>query len=217
MSVAFLCSAIVLVSPDASPLQPVTRNAYRVIHMSRVSRCVLPGVLCLLGGAMAGCGGGATAYSQPTPALADFSLALSVSSLSIAQSGSSSVSFSVQPQNGFSGSVQVVLNGVPADVTSTPASPFSVATGNSTSVVLAARRLRLREISSFPHEEPPALSRMPPTSLLWCKAQRSLGFLAPLTKERTPPLRRTIRSASRIITISRMIPPTSAYSLPTAP
>jgi len=88
----------------------------------------------------ASCGGGSSSVIQPPPPPpADFSLNLSSNSISIAQgAASSAVNVSVNPVNGFSGAVQVSLNALPAGVTSNPASPFSVAAGASTSVVLGA-------------------------------------------------------------------------------
>jgi DNA-binding beta-propeller fold protein YncE len=69
----------------------------------------------------------------------DFSLSLSTNSISISQGGTSSaVSVSINPSNGFTGNVKVTLSGIPAGVTSNPASPFDVAAGASTSVVFGA-------------------------------------------------------------------------------
>src|SRR2546425_13169325 len=85
-----------------------------------------------------GCGG---SYSSPPPPppVADFTLSLSSSSISIAQGATSSaVNVLVNSVNGFSGAVQVTLNALPAGVTSNPASPFSVAAGASTPVVFGA-------------------------------------------------------------------------------
>ena len=45
---------------------------------------------------------------------------------------------SVTPINGFTGSVQVTLNGVPAGVLSNPMSPFSIPAGSSTPVLFSA-------------------------------------------------------------------------------
>jgi hypothetical protein len=53
------------------------------------------------------------------------------------QQGSSSApaSVSVTGLNGFSRSVEITLSGVPAGVTSNPASPFSVGPGQAVSVI----------------------------------------------------------------------------------
>src|SRR5277367_3687979 len=81
-----------------------------------------------------GCGGGAGSFvAPPAP---DFLLAVSPGSVSVAQgSSSSAVIVMVTAENGFSGSVQVTLSGIPAGVTSNPASPFTVAAGAQTPVI----------------------------------------------------------------------------------
>ncbi|PYV65965.1 MAG: hypothetical protein DMG97_30835, partial [Acidobacteria bacterium] len=71
--------------------------------------------------------------------MADFTLALSSNSISIAQGATSpSVNVSVNAENGFAGAVQVTLSALPVGVTSNPQSPFSVAAGSSTSVIFGA-------------------------------------------------------------------------------
>jgi IPT/TIG domain-containing protein len=88
---------------------------------------------------LGGCGGGGGGGTQPPPSQPDFSIALSTATVSIAQGSSSApVSVSVTGLNGFSGNVQVTLAGVPAGVTSNPASPFSVSTGLPVSVIIGA-------------------------------------------------------------------------------
>ena len=80
-----------------------------------------------------GCGGGST---QPS---GDFSIAVSPGTVNLAQGAQSSpVTVSVTAVNGFSGSVTVTITGLPAGVTSSPASPFTVAAGASTSVTFSA-------------------------------------------------------------------------------
>jgi len=74
--------------------------------------------------------GGAAAVVQQPQAAADFSVAVSSSAVSIWQGGvSAPVSFSIIPHNGFSANVQVRFAGLPAGVTSIPASPFTTASG----------------------------------------------------------------------------------------
>ena len=86
----------------------------------------------------AGCGGGSSSAPPPPPA-PDFSLSLSANSISVAQGGTSSaVNVSVTGNNGFTGTAQVTLSGIPSGVTSNPASPFSVVAGGSTAVVFGA-------------------------------------------------------------------------------
>src|SRR5277367_685215 len=84
-----------------------------------------------------GCGGGAGSFvAPPAP---DFLLAVSPGAVSVAQgSSSSAVNVMVTAENGFSGSVQVTLTGIPAGVTANPASPFTVAAGAQTSIIFGA-------------------------------------------------------------------------------
>jgi IPT/TIG domain len=88
---------------------------------------------------LGGCGGGGGGGTQPPPSQPDFAIGFSTATVSIAPGGSSApVSVSVTGLNGFSGSVQVTLSGVPAGVTSNPASPFSVSAGQPVSVIIGA-------------------------------------------------------------------------------
>src|SRR5262249_6199112 len=89
---------------------------------------------------MAGCGGGSSPQSvQQPPATADFSLAFSTNTVNVSQgSTSQGVTLSVTAQNGFTGSVQIVLSGIPASVTSDPLSPFSLAAGSTATVLFSA-------------------------------------------------------------------------------
>ena len=90
----------------------------------------------------AGCGSGAgpSANVQPPPApSSDFSITLSSTSLSVAQGGTSApITVSVTGQNGFAGTVQITLAGVPSGVVSNPSSPFNIASGTNAAVVLGA-------------------------------------------------------------------------------
>jgi len=96
-------------------------------------------VFALIVGCSAGCGGGSPQVSPPPPPIADFLLSLSANTLTVAQGATSSaLSISVTGQNGFTGTVQVVLSGIPAGVTASPASPFSIAAGASTNVLFSA-------------------------------------------------------------------------------
>lgn len=112
--------------------QGPAETAFCVVRRARTILEILLLLLC------AGCGGGSSSAPPPPPPAPDFSLTLSANSISIAQGGTSSaVSVSVGT-NGFAGSVQVTLGGIPSGVTSNPASPFSVAAGGSTAVVFGA-------------------------------------------------------------------------------
>ena len=106
--------------------------------MGRLRDRVLLLEFLVLVSACAGCGGGSS-VTQPPPPPPDFSLSFSASAISISQGGTSSaVSVSVSPSNGFTGSVQVMLSGLPVGVTSNPASPFDVAAGANLPVVFGA-------------------------------------------------------------------------------
>lgn len=95
-------------------------------------------VIFMVAGICAGCGGGATSVVQQ-PQAADFSVAVSASAVSISQGGvSAPVSFSIIPHDGFTGSAQLTFAGLPAGVSSNPVSPFTITTGNDTSVDFGA-------------------------------------------------------------------------------
>ena len=67
----------------------------------------------------------------------NFSIALSPSAITTnAGMSNSSVTVSILGENGFSGSVALALSGLPAGVTTSPASPFNVAAGSSQIVTL---------------------------------------------------------------------------------
>jgi len=106
----------------------------RYRHGVPLAILLLPALVC------AGCGSTSSGPPPPPPPPApDFTLTLSSSSISIAQGAASpAVNVSVNPVNGFSGSVQVTLNTLPAGVTSNPTSPFSVTAGASTPVIFGA-------------------------------------------------------------------------------
>ena len=105
--------------------------------MGRLLGCVTVLAVPLLA-VCVGCGGGSS-VTQPPPPPADFSMSFSVNSISISQGGTSSaVNVSINPSNGFTGTTQVTLSGLPAGVTSNPTSPFAVAAGASVSVVFGA-------------------------------------------------------------------------------
>jgi hypothetical protein len=87
-----------------------------------------------------GCGGGTSSIAPPPPPpQPDFSIAFSPTSVNVQQGTTSlPVSISVSAQNGFTGTVQVTLDGSANGVTSNPASTFGVAAGSSTSVLFTA-------------------------------------------------------------------------------
>jgi hypothetical protein len=99
----------------------------------------------LLNAAFASCGGGGSSSSSssapppPPPPARDFSITVSSSAINLQQGATTSaLSISVNGQNGFAGSVQVTLSGLPGGVQTNPSSPFSLAANNSAPVVLGA-------------------------------------------------------------------------------
>src|SRR5579863_8244001 len=94
--------------------------------------------LALLFLALSGCGGGSYSIQPPPPPppQPDFSIGFSQNSIIVLQGATSqAVNLSVSPLNGFTGSVQVTLSGLPSGVVSSPASPFSISAGSSTPVL----------------------------------------------------------------------------------
>jgi hypothetical protein len=109
--------------------------------MGPLKRCVPDAALALLLLTLYGCGGGSSSIQPPPPPppQPDFSIGFSQNSVNLEQGATSSpVSLSVDPLNGFTGSVQVTLTGLPAGVVSNPASPFSVAAGSNTPILFSA-------------------------------------------------------------------------------
>ena len=94
----------------------------------------------LLPAATVGCGGGGSSGSLPTPPPAqDFSISVSSNAINLQQATTSSaLSVSVKGQNGFTGSVQVTLSGLPGGVQTNPSGAFSLAANSSAPVVLGA-------------------------------------------------------------------------------
>jgi hypothetical protein len=111
--------------------------------MGRLGKSVPNLLLALLLPAFFGCGGRSSGTQipppLPPPPQPDFSIGFSQSSVNVQQgSTSSSVSLSVNALNGFTGTVQVTISGLPPGVVSNPASPFGVAAGSSTAVLFSA-------------------------------------------------------------------------------
>jgi hypothetical protein len=91
--------------------------------------------LAMIASVVGGCGGGVTA--PPPPPAADFTISASPAELTQQAGGTSApVGISVGGLNGFSGSVNVSLSGLPPGATSTPASPFAVAAGGTQNLTL---------------------------------------------------------------------------------
>jgi DNA-binding beta-propeller fold protein YncE len=109
--------------------------------MARLRRGGPDALLALLLLTLAGCGGGASSIQPPPPPppQPDFSIGFSQNSVTLQQGATSpSISLSVNPLNGFSGTVNVTLSGLPAGVLSNPQSPFSIAAGASTPILFSA-------------------------------------------------------------------------------
>jgi len=90
---------------------------------------------------LSGCGGGSYSIQPPPPPppQSDFSIGFSQNSVNVLQGATSqAVNLSVNPLNGFTGSVQVTLSGLPSGVVSSPASPFSIPVGSSAPVLFSA-------------------------------------------------------------------------------
>jgi hypothetical protein len=86
---------------------------------------------------LTGCTSGGS--SNPGPGPQDFNVNVSSNSASVVQGATSApISVTVAVLNGFSGSVSISLSGIPAGVTSSPASPFNVAAGTTQSVTFSA-------------------------------------------------------------------------------
>ena len=86
-----------------------------------------------------GCGGGGGGGTQTPLLQPDFAIAFSTAAIRLSQGNASApLTVSVSGLNGFSGSVQVGLSGIPSGVTTAPVSPFSIAAGQSVSVIFGA-------------------------------------------------------------------------------
>jgi IPT/TIG domain-containing protein len=109
--------------------------------LRRSPHAVLQASLAFLLFVCAGCGGGSSSsnvQSRLSPS-ADFAISLSPTSLSLSQATSSLITVSVATQNGFSGSVQLTLSGLPSGVATNPADSFSVAVGANVPIVVGAK------------------------------------------------------------------------------
>ena len=100
---------------------------------------------------LSSCGGS----SSPPTQVGDFTLNISSQSVFVPIGpGGGTVKISIQPEEGFNQPVAVLLSGLPAGVTATPASPFQLEFGGSQIVVLTA-----------PQGTSPVLSTMTVTAL----------------------------------------------------
>ncbi len=108
--------------------------------MGRLRRCGPDASLALVLLLLSGCGGGSSSIAPPPPPpQPDFSIGFSQNSVSLEQGATSSpINLTVSPLNGFTGTVQVALTGLPAGVISSPPSPFSVAAPSATPILFSA-------------------------------------------------------------------------------
>src|SRR5690349_1868280 len=89
------------------------------------------GMACTCAILLISCGG----QQGPPPPAGDFSLSVSPGSASIVVGNSTpAILVSINPQNGFAGTVNISLQGVPPGVSAMPAANFSVDAGTSHSV-----------------------------------------------------------------------------------
>jgi len=87
---------------------------------------------------VAACAGGGGQKKPPPPPIPDFILSISpVSASAVVGNTTSKVTVSVEPQNGFSGSVAVTLQGLPSGANAIPATSFSLAAGDSQDLQLS--------------------------------------------------------------------------------
>ena len=77
---------------------------------------------------LSGCGGSGGS-SGPPP---NFSIAANPTSVSISPNASTTINLMLMPQNGFSGTVSVSLSGLPAGITASPSSPFTLTASGQT-------------------------------------------------------------------------------------
>src|SRR5271154_2983451 len=86
-----------------------------------------------------GGGGGGGGGSQSPPPQPDFAIALSSSSVIVLDGATSApITVSVTSTANFAGSVAISLNGIPSGITANPSGTFTVAAGQSASVVFGA-------------------------------------------------------------------------------
>ena len=108
-----------------------TRFCWLAFALSAASICGCVAKLASNGGGGSGGGGGGGGST------ADFSISANTSSLSLTQGTQQPVSLSATALNGFSGTIGVVVSGLPAGVTATPSS-FNLVPGTPQQVALAA-------------------------------------------------------------------------------
>jgi len=84
--------------------------------------------------AVEGCGGGSSPPPPPPPPAADFSLSVASPSVELQQGGAfESEAVQANPVNGFTGTIQFTLSGLPAGVAGTPSGPYALSISTNTS------------------------------------------------------------------------------------
>jgi hypothetical protein len=130
------------------------------------------------------CGGGGNSTGPPPPS-PDFSLSVSPMSASMAPGTSVSIQVKVGAVSGFSGQVSIALTGLPANVTSTPASPFVLTSGQQQVVILKSSSaasdgsvtITLTGSSgNLTHSFPLVLNIVPPAPIILSPASSSLSL-----------------------------------------
>ena len=86
-------------------------------------------IACTLAAGTTGCGGGSSGGSGPAPK-PDFTLSASPNSATVTPGGVLLTTVTVLAVNGFVGTVSVSVTGLPAGVTISPSSPFSMSPGS---------------------------------------------------------------------------------------
>ena len=103
-------------------------------RLARFSNGILSTVVVALISTVASCSGGGEPKTSPPPPVPDFTLTISpVSASAVVGNTTSKVTVSVEPQNGFTGSVQVTLQGLPSGASAIPRPSFSQGSAGSNS------------------------------------------------------------------------------------
>lgn len=104
--------------------------------MVSIRKAVTLFALLVLVAAVSNCGSGSS--SPPPPPPPSFSIGTNPLTLIVSPSSTASLSVSLIPQNGFSGTASVSLSGLPSGITSSQSSPFSLSTSGITLVLTAS-------------------------------------------------------------------------------
>lgn len=75
---------------------------------------------------LGGCGGGSSASAPPPPPPPSFSIAAAPAQVTLLPNSTAQINLTLTTSNGFTGTVNVALSGLPSGVTAAPASPFTL-------------------------------------------------------------------------------------------